>query len=1172
MEGLTRPGKTAPLFADDIRRYDPHHPPSSGFNLLTGIPPIDSGTPVELLSPDACQHDYILKPRQTASPPNGNEAVGVPYKVAAVCAKCRQHIEITLIYPTPWGHRGKHPHHYVYLERATEEAQKKNAKNPFRKERQAKQEFHFVSSYDQCPISVTVKILEPVLSAEFVELLTSADKQKQRSEAARKEAPERYAEEQGPNVKWTIYALRRYIENAIGEEKRGRLIKATARAFSLAFGPRGEPMAGLFEALGFTYQPPDTENADAFWKPPEPSAQAQQPLEDSFLVYLDNLSYELLALERTRPASDGPDYDTQFLEPASQRINHLLGINQHVPRDTTWSWVTGNADEICPPPHFRQYYDLGVIRSASPVDVIEAYQRQCLTDTDAQRRRYYLRCLRSIGIKLLQQSDHRVYNFVSTEVETNNKYTDEDLALAYLEFGMNPFDTNDTTDEQVLLAYKLKAETATDIDDLKKKIFMIGDSRGSELVLHASRMPFPSVKQALEFFAVEKETPDDFVISMFTTKLLDNESSGAIELAREALQVIAEERNSDMLKRFLETGEISESEMDVGKALALLQSPPEADDSSLMAAFHSCCIDAPGRIGEFNKALDVISKDRGHDVRNVEMEPQPPPLITAPQADVGRPDWPVGLFNIANTCYLNSLLQFYFTITPFREMILNHGEYLMTPNRENLKKKRVGMRLVYMEEIKRSQRWIKKMSELFNEMITSPYAAVTPTKLLAALTLYRSSLEYANARRDSIGRRESITSPPLPPRAASPPPEKLENGAVSGPLGPSVGTQQPGEGDDVEMKEDEQVEAEEATEGQVRRKSIDSQATAISSSGQEPNGTDAQEAEKQLNNDVAGGSADVGKEQNAAKEGTDQDVEMLDASDREAPSHDKATADHVENADAAPEPVEPPSREPPSVPEEDEDAEIPLEYGAQQDVTEVISNVMFQTQCAIKPEGFAPDGEQEDMIKRIFYGKTKTYSEARKGRRSTEELFSDVKVNVASGPTDIYGALDGAFDFQQVTLGDEEVEQYAAISQIPPVLQVQVQRVQYDLEKQQAFKSNNHLGLKETIYMDRYMDSTDDQIIQRRKKVKEMKNKLEALTARKAQLVSSPDSSSGNESIADTFREAREKVNEMAELQDDPSTSSDAIDIPEETSEHLKVIEEMTKEEIAGTFKQRDDD
>lgn len=66
---------------------------------------------------------------------------------------------------------------------------------------------------------------------------------------------------------------------------------------------------------------------------------------------------------------------------------------------------------------------------------------------------------------------------------------------------------------------------------------------------------------------------------------------------------------------------------------------------------------------------------------------------------------------------------------------------------------------------------------------------------------------------------------------------------------------------------------------------------------------------------------------------------------------------------------DPPSRPPPvpprPTPEADRQKQLieEVEIGAQQDVTEVINNVLFQSQCAIKPRSIADDGEQVDQIK-----------------------------------------------------------------------------------------------------------------------------------------------------------------------------------------------------------------
>lgn len=69
----------------------------------------------------------------------------------------------------------------------------------------------------------------------------------------------------------------------------------------------------------------------------------------------------------------------------------------------------------------------------------------------------------------------------------------------------------------------------------------------------------------------------------------------------------------------------------------------------------------------------------------------------------GREDWPVGLCNIGNTCYLNSLLQFYFTIKPLRDMVLNFDLYQEDLNEAILRTKRVGGRIVTVKEVERAK-------------------------------------------------------------------------------------------------------------------------------------------------------------------------------------------------------------------------------------------------------------------------------------------------------------------------------------------------------------------------------------------------------------------------------------------------------------------------------------
>lgn len=216
--------------------------------------------------------------------------------------------------------------------------------------------------------------------------------------------------------------------------------------------------------------------------------------------------------------------------------------------------------------------------------------------------------------------------------------------------------------------------------------------------------------------------------------------------------------------------------------------------------------------------------------------------------------------------------------------------------------------------------------------------------------------------------------------------------------------------------------------------------------------------------------------------------------------------DHGRDDARVPLTSQPPNRPPPfpprPKPEESKKSILEeVEIGAQQDVTEVIQNVLFQLQCAIKPEDFDETGEQLDLIKHLFFGKQKSYTTDREGLiRTKEEYISDIKVDVASGPRDIYAALDAAYDVQEVEVGGNFEPQYTSISQLPPVLQIHVQRAQFDQEKKSSFKSNHHLQLKETLYMDRYMDSADADLLERRRECWDWKKRVADCEARKSEL------------------------------------------------------------------------
>jgi len=97
--------------------------------------------------------------------------------------------------------------------------------------------------------------------------------------------------------------------------------------------------------------------------------------------------------------------------------------------------------------------------------------------------------------------------------------------------------------------------------------------------------------------------------------------------------------------------------------------------------------------------------------------------------------------------------------------------------------------------------------------------------------------------------------------------------------------------------------------------------------------------------------------------------------------------------------------------------------------------------------------------------------------------------------------MDGAFDVQKVDVGGETAEQFGSISKLPPVLQIQIQRVQFDPVRKTSFKSTHHLELRETIYLDRYMDTQQEELMRRRRQCWKWKDDLRVLEARREELL-----------------------------------------------------------------------
>ena len=391
-------------------------------------------------------------------------------------------------------------------------------------------------------------------------------------------------------------------------------------------------------------------------------------------------------------------------------------------------------------------------------------------------------------------------------------------------------------------------------------------------------------------------------------------------------------------------------------------------------------------------------------------------------------------------------------------------------------------------------------------MIGSPKPQVIPEQELARLTLISSSAE-------DIIRRQSMLSGTRPSLG------EIFGQPVQGPL-PAVSAPPKANDDDVEMLDTTFLDETSEKVASPQKEENSSDGTLVDATPEEPSGdhdfmmVDHVDKKEQQETWEDKENLPPSKAQGSpTKTETPLSPMKISSPSRtnEQPEKKESSIIDLTSVDGDQSKLSgPPSRPPPPVPprqrpdEEKKAIQEEVELGAQQDVTEVIANVLFQLQCAIKPEYYDDTGEQIDQIKKLFFGKQKSYTTNSTGQtRTKEEFVTDIKVDVASGPRDIYAALDGAFDVQEVEVGGKMEPQYATISQLPPVLQILVQRAQFDPEKKTSFKSVHHLELKEVIYMDRYMDNPDDrELRERRQECWKWKRDLAKLEERRARLAS----------------------------------------------------------------------
>lgn len=665
--------------------------------------------------------------------------------------------------------------------------------------------------------------------------------------------------------------------------------------------------------------------------------------------------------------------------------------------------------------------------------ITSCYDR--MTKFDPKHIPIYFDSLKYLSNK---RSTYRLSSYVS-KLNSLNVLGQKDIDNAYKALSIDPVQADQIDDDMLLTMYKNEVSFHPLDGKLRNALITLATVRESnKLQRYLAYEPLP-LNQAYELLDIDSSVDDDVVGTAAIVKKVDSPNDA--QLVDRAFLTIATERKSFSLLDQIER-EIPDlyDPMDFDQACEFLGVDKIANDFQTITIFQM----GNGEIKKARNALRTIGK-----VKNSKLIESFLKTGLIDHNSLPAENWPVGLNNIGNTCYLNSLLQYYFSIKPFRDAALEFHDVFK--GQSVYKDRRIGGRLVGDGEVERSFQFVYQLRDLFHEQIHSDRRCITPKKELAYLAFLPSVAEVefekegsktkksvqesfykGQNQSDAILIKSSSTVDELEPRKSNNEDYDLIDLSEN---------DHENDQDDIIMIENEN------NEKQPKTKEDD---TVVES-----------------------------KESNDTKIEQEESAETLEEKIKTATKAAKISETEMETA---------------------------YEIGRQQDVTECIGNVLSQVEAALEPEGFdKEDNEQQDLVKNLFFGRTVqhlTDLTNPSNKRDKVDRFSNLFVNISDQPRNIYEAFDLVFKSEEVNIDGGPYKRSERITALPRILQVQIQRVYFDRVQLRPYKSIEPLPFPETLYMDRYLDTDDQDIIKRREDVENWKVEIKSLQDRKTKLLS----------------------------------------------------------------------
>ncbi|KAI1319962.1 cysteine proteinase [Xylariaceae sp. FL0255] len=423
---------------------------------------------------------------------------------------------------------------------------------------------------------------------------------------------------------------------------------------------------------------------------------------------------------------------------------------------------------------------------------------------------------------------------------------------------------------------------------------------------------------------------------------------------------------------------------------------------------------------------------------------------------------PLGLRNIGNTCYLNSLLQYFFNVKPIREMVLHYEDCRLQLDDAVLSQRRTGGNgtPVNLEEAIVAQQFMSELRTLFQSLESASESPACPSQKLANTAL--------SSAKDILTAKPQTKPPPLPARPSPLPPTSTQ--------------------EDVEMVN----VTVERIDDQLDTASNQSSATLVSDNCDTVTETIVEERPKD--------------EQEIT-------VSMAPEPDKHDGLEKVEHVEHVEDVEMSA-PTDPPTLEEKITQISQRLEQSDRSGTSQQDVEEIIGNILEHFMRAICPVGSMEGlpNLQADNITQTFFTtivnstiKTSSGDETNMSDSRTEESLLNEEVVperwITAFPhpdkekrvrNTLYEALDRYFSYE--LLADGNLARYTTIRALPPIVHICIQRTDAT-----GVKNKNPVIIPEDLYLDRYMETeTGSTLWKIRRRVWAVKERIKDLQQRAA--------------------------------------------------------------------------